>query len=340
MAIHSPPVPSILSTSAMMSAPHHSARPDRVRVLVNPSAGRGAGRKALPRLQALAEREGFRLVVSRGLDEFSAAAQGAVADGVERLVVAGGDGTMHHAVQALAGSETALGILGLGSGNDLAGTVGVPKRLEAAFRTACDGPIRQLDLGRVDGRWYAGVAGVGFDSEVSRIAAERVRLLRGPMIYPWAVVRALVTFRPPLLTLQYETENGDPGQFEGRVMLVAFANTHRFGGGMRIAPAARPDDGLLDVVIVREMPRRRLLRVFPRVYRGSHIDLPQVTSFRTRSMRLWLEREMSVYGDGEPMTPVTGDGVEVRVVPGALRVAGPEADVSSPETAKPSPSTM
>jgi len=302
------------------------SRPDRVRVLVNPSAGRGAGRKALPRMQGLAEREGYRLVVSRGLDEFTAAAEGAVADGVERLVVAGGDGTMHHAVQALAGSETALGILGLGSGNDLARTVGVPKRLEAAFAVACDGPIRRLDLGRVDNRWYAGVAGVGFDSEVAHIAAERVRLLRGPMIYPWAVVRALVTFRPPLLTLDYETEDGGEGSFDGRVMLIAFGNTHRFGGGMCIAPEARPDDGLLDVVIVRAMPRRRLLRLFPRVYRGKHMDLPQVTSFRTRRMRLWLEREMTVYGDGEPMTPVTGDGVEVQVAPGALRVAGPETE--------------
>ena len=80
------------------------------------------------------------------------------------------------------------------------------------------------------------------------------------------------------------------------------------------------------MVIVREMPRRRLLRVFPRVYRGAHMDLPQVTSFRTRRMRLWLEREMTVYGDGEPMTPVTGDGVEVQIAPKALRVAGPETE--------------
>jgi diacylglycerol kinase (ATP) len=225
-------------------------------------------------------------------------------------------------VQALAESETALGILALGSGNDLAATVGVPRRLEAAFRTAVEGPVRTLDLGRVEDRWYAGVAGVGFDSEVASMA-ERVRWLRGPLIYPWAVVRALVTFRPPLLSLEYETPDGGTESFEGRVMLVAFGNTHRFGGGMCIAPEAEPDDGWLDVVIVRELPRRRLLRVFPRVYRGTHMGLPEVTSFRTRRMRIRLEREMPVTGDGEPMTPVTGDGVEVRVVPGALKVAGP-----------------
>jgi diacylglycerol kinase (ATP) len=298
-------------------------RSERVRVLVNPAAGRGAGRKALPRLQGLAQEDGLRLVVSRGLDELSAEAERAVAEGVERLLVAGGDGTMHHAVQALAGSETALGVLALGSGNDLAATVGVPRRLEAAFRTAVEGPVRTLDLGRVEDRWYAGVAGVGIDSEVAHIAAERVRLLRGPLIYPWAVVRALATFRPPLVSLEYERAEGGEGRFEGRVMLVAFGNTHRFGGGMCIAPEAEPDDGWLDVVIVREMPRRRLLRVFPKVYRGGHMGLPQVESFRTRRMRVWLEREMTVYGDGEPMTPVTGDGVEVRVVPGALKVAGP-----------------
>ncbi len=307
----------------------------RLRVLVNPAAGRGAGRKALPRLERLAVAAGAPVVVSRGLDELCVEAERAVADGVERLLVAGGDGTMHHTVQALAGSETALGILPLGSGNDLARTVGVPRRLEAAFREACGGPVRRLDLGevggqvgsrpggRTDGRWYAGVAGVGFDSEVSHIAAERVRMLRGPLIYPWAVVRALVTYRPPLLTLESESSGGGTRRVERRVTLVAFGNTHRFGGGMCIAPEAEPDDGFLDVVVVGAMPRRRLLRVFPKVYRGAHLGLPEVETFRTRRLHLWLEREMTVYGDGEPMTPVTGDGVEVRVVPGALRVVGP-----------------
>jgi len=299
-------------------------RSNRVRVLVNPAAGRGAGRRALPRLQEVAQRAGARLVVSSGLDEFAAEAARAVADGVERLVVAGGDGTMHHAIQPLAGSETALGVLALGSGNDLAATVGVPRRLEAAFRVAVEGPIRRLDLGRVDDRWYAGVAGVGFDSEVAHIASERVRLLRGPLIYPWAVVRALATFRPPQITLEYEAADGREGRFEGRVMLVAFGNTHRFGGGMCIAPEALPDDGWLDVVVVKEISRGRLLRVFPKVYRGTHMGLPEVETFRTRRMRVWLEREMSVYGDGEPMAPVTGEGVEVRVVPGALGVAAPD----------------
>ena len=307
----------------------------RLRVLVNPAAGRGAGRKAVPRLERLAAAAGARVVVSRGLDDFCAEAGRAVADGLERLLVAGGDGTMHHAVQELAGSDTALGILPLGSGNDLARTVGVPRRLEEAFRAACRGAVRRLDLGRVGGRvggradgpggerWSAGVAGVGFDSEVAHIAAERVRVLRGPLIYPWAVLRALVSYRPPLLTLESESADGGTRRFEGRVTLVAVGNTHRFGGGMCIAPGAEPDDGLLDVVIVRAMPRRRLLRVFPKVYRGSHLGLPEVESFRTRRLHLWLEREMTVYGDGEPMTPVTGDGVEVRVVPGALRVVAP-----------------
>lgn len=295
-----------------------------MRLLVNPAAGRGAGRRALPRLQALTADVGVRLEVTRGLDDFAACVARAVAEGAERLLVAGGDGTLHHAVQVLAGSATALGILPLGSGNDLAGTVGVPRRLADALRTALAGPVRRLDLGRVDGRWYAGVAGVGFDSEVSHVAAEQVRFLRGRLIYPWAVVRALASFRPPLVVLEHEGPEGE-GRFEGRVMLVAFANTHRFGGGMRIAPEARPDDGLLDVVVVRRMSKLRLLRLFPRVYRGTHLGLPEVETFRVRRMRVWLEREMTVYGDGEPMRPVTGEGAEVEVVPGALRVVAPTA---------------
>ena len=295
---------------------------DRARLLVNPAAGRGGGGRALPRLRHLAQKEGLRLEISRSPAALRSAAERAVTEGAERLLVAGGDGTVHHAVQALARSDTALGILPLGSGNDLAATVGVPRRLAAAFRAAIEGPVRRLDLGCVDGCWFAGVAGVGFDGEVARVAAERVRLVRGPLMYPWAVVRALAGFRPPVAVLEHEGPGGS-GRFEGRVVLAAFGNTHRFGGGMRIAPDARPDDGLLDVVVVEAMSKPRLLRLFPRVYRGTHLGLPEVTTLQARRLRLGLDREMTVYGDGEPMRPVRGGGAVVEVVPGALRVVSP-----------------
>lgn len=316
-----------------------STRTGSARVLVNPAAGRGAGGRALPELERLAGEASVDVVVSRDPVDLEVQAARSVEQGVGRLLVAGGDGALHHAVQALAGSRTALGVLPVGSGNDLAATLGVSRRLAEAFRQALTGPVRALDLGRVRrlekgggeaaaGRYFAGVAGVGFDSEVARTILETQegpsgfgRLFRGSALYVYGVVRTLGSFRPPRLILEHAG-----GRWEGEVILVAFGNTHRFGGGMRIAPHAVPDDGLLDVVLVRRVPKATLLRVFPRVYRGTHLGHPAVETFRAREVVVALDRGMTVYGDGEPMVGVGGeDGVGggevvVEVVPGALRV--------------------
>ena len=288
-----------------------------VRFLVNPAAGRGRGASRLDRLRILAGRAGAGLVVSRSAEDLAEQARRAAADGVERLVVAGGDGTMHWAVQGLAGTRTALGIVPAGTGNDLAGTLGIPCELDAAVARALGGEVRPLDLVRAGGRLAIGYAGVGFDSEVTRLA-NAVTLLRGPLVYPYAVFRTLASFRPPSIRVEH-----DGGVFEGRVMFAVAANLPRFGGGMMIAPDAKPDDGLLDLVIVKEIPRYSLLAVFPRVYKGTHVTHPAVTIVRIRSARLTIDRPMEMYGGGEPLLPLqAGEPVEVEVVPGGVLVVG------------------
>jgi diacylglycerol kinase (ATP) len=300
-----------------------------IRILVNPAAGHGAARRALPALERLAGEAGVALVRTGSREELVAEAARAADDGLERVLVAGGDGTLHHAVQALAERPTALAIVPVGSGNDFAATVGMPKDVPAAFEAARTGPVRELDLGRVGegaaARWFAGVAGVGFDSEVARTILEGGRrgvgrLFRGSALYVYGVLRTLGSFRPPHLTLEHEG-----GAWDGRIMLVACGNTHRFGGGMRIAPNAVPDDGLLDVVIVKAIHKLTLLRVFPKVYQGTHLSHPAVETFRARRLTLHLDREMTVFGDGEPMVSVGEAGVRVEVVPRALRVVSPLA---------------
>lgn len=289
-----------------------------IRFLVNPAGGRGRAGARLAELGALAAERGAELVLSRDAGDLTAQARRAAEDGVERLLLAGGDGTVHYAVQGLAGSECALGVLPLGSGNDFAASLGMPRELAAAVAAAVAGPVRRIDLARVGGRYYAGVAGVGFDS-AANATANRVRRLRGSAIYLYAVLHTLVTFRPPRFEVLYER-----GRFSGAAMMVALANGPRFGGGMRIAPQARLDDGQLDLVIVRAVPRRTFLAVFPRVYRGTHLDHPAVLSARTPWAEVRLDRPMDVYGDGERLVPVPAQGVRFEVVPGALAaVTGP-----------------
>jgi diacylglycerol kinase (ATP) len=287
-----------------------------VRFLLNPAAGRWGAAARLDRLRVLASAAGAGLVVSKSGADIAVQARRAVEDGVARLVVAGGDGTMHQAAQGLAGSPCALGVVPLGTGNDLAGTLGIPHDLEAAAARALAGGVRQLDLVRVGETVCIGYAGVGFDSVVTRFANEEVKRLRGPLVYVYAVLHTLATFKPPAMRVVH-----DAGTFEGRAMFAVVANLPRFGGGMRIAPAALPDDGWLDLVIVRELSRLRLLAVFPKVYRGTHVNHPAIQIVRTRKVEITLDREMTLYGGGEPVaTHASGRPFAVEVMPGALRV--------------------
>jgi YegS/Rv2252/BmrU family lipid kinase len=291
---------------------------ERLRVLANPGGGRGRVGRHRREVEGAARRLGAPLHFSRDTADLEAQARRAAADGVERLLVAGGDGTLHYAVLGLAGSETALAVLPLGSGNDLAGALGVPRDLDAAAALAAGGPSRRIDLVRCGPTLFAGVAGVGFDSEVNRYANERVRHLRGPLIYVWSVLRVLRTFRPLRLRAVH-----DEGAWEGRAMFAVVANAPRYGGNMRIAPAALLDDGLLDLVIVREVSKLQLLRVFPRVFAGRHVTHPAVVLARSSRVTLALDRETTAYGDGEPLVPIGATPVEFAVMPAALRVVAP-----------------
>jgi diacylglycerol kinase (ATP) len=286
-----------------------------IRFLVNPSAGRGTGRANLDRIRVLASKLGAGLCVSRKVGDLAEQARRAAEDGVERLLVAGGDGTMHYAVQGLAGTSCALGVIPLGSGNDLAGTLGVPPDVDAAVERAVSGEVRRIDLVRVGETFSVSYAGVGFDSEVTRYANE-MKILRGPLIYFYAVIHTLITFVPPRMRIVHDT-----GEFEGRVMFTVVNNLPRFGGGMRIAPDAQIDDGLLDLVIVKEVPKPVLLSIFPKVYNGRHVGHPAVQIVRTRRAEITIDRAMTMYGGGEPLRAVeAGEPVTVEVVPGGLGI--------------------
>lgn len=300
------------------------------RFLVNPAAGRGAGGRQLALLQRHAVEAGADVVVSRDAADLAARARRAADDGVERLIVVGGDGTVHHAVQGLVGSGTALAVVPLGSGNDFANAVGAPSDPGQAVELALTAPVRHIDLGRVEGgggvAHFAMYCGVGFDSEVTRYANEEVRLLRGPLIYPYAVVRVLMRFTPPHLVVEH-----DGGVFEGRGMFVTVANGPTFGGGMRIAPKARMDDGCFELVLVQVVSRLKLLTIFPKVYAGRHVDHPEVEILPTRRARIRVDREMVLFGDGEALLPVGEGGVTVEVLPRALGVVGARYQAGGPE---------
>jgi len=286
-----------------------------VRFLVNPKAGRGLSAASFDLLRKLASRAGAGFVVSRNAADLGEQARRAAEDGIERLLVAGGDGTMHHAIQGLANTSCALGVIPVGTGNDLSGTLKIPPDVDVAVQRGLTGKIRPIDLIRVGETYSVSYLGVGFDSEATEFA-NQVKILKGPLIYPYSVIHTLATFVPPSMRIVH-----DEGVFEGRVMFTTLANLPRFGGGMQIAPHASIDDGWLDLVIVKEIPRRTLLTIFPKVYAGRHVGHPAVLFHRTRKVEITIDRAMTLYGGGEPVRSMAaGEPMAAEVVPGGLKV--------------------
>ena len=294
-----------------------NAETTAIRFLINPGAGNGSARGAVDQLRVLAGRLGAGLVVTRRVGDLAEQARRAAEDGIERLLVVGGDGTLHHAAQGLAGTATAAGVIPVGTGNDLARALGVPWGLEAAVRHALAAPVRRIDLIRAGDTVCVGYAGAGFDSDVTR-RANQVRWGRGRWIYPWAALRTLMSFEPLSARISW-----DGGSFEGRLMFVDATNLPSYGGGMRIAPDARIDDGLLDLLLVKEVSRLTFLSVFPKVYKGKHVGHPCLLLERTKRVEMEFERAVDLYGGGEAIRPVpAGERIVLEVMPGALAVAG------------------
>ncbi|MGA5496357.1 diacylglycerol kinase [Streptomyces cinereoruber] len=319
-----------------------------ITLFVNPTAGRGRGAQAArPALDALRDAGlSVRTVLGHDAADALRRAREAVADGTGALVAVGGDGMVSLALEVVAGTSVPLGIIAAGTGNDFARTLGLPVRDPAAAARVAAGILkdtggRAVDLGRVTSggtaatgtsaagtataeagaRWYATVLASGFDSRVND-RGNRMRLPAGRFKYDLAILAELAAFRPVPYRLTL-----DGGRIvEVDATLVAVGNGTSYGGGMRICADARTDDGLLDVTVVGDCDRTTLLKVFPRVYKGTHLDHPEVTTYRTRTLALDAP-DTTGYADGEPLGPLP---LAVECVPAALRVLAPDTPVPHP----------
>ena len=294
-------------------------------LVANPSSGRGRVGRMLPEMRSVLAEQCLeaRIVVSRDADDLRRHVRSVREAGDERVIVCGGDGTLHLAAQELAGGDTALGIVPAGTGDDNARTLGIPRGdVAAATRLAATGPVTRIDLGHVvvaDGteRVFLGVLSSGFDSLVN----ERANVMTWPngnARYVVAILGELRTFRP----VPYRASlDGRPVQ--GEAMLVAVGNGISYGGGMRVCPDAAPDDGLLDVTWLHGVGKATFLRVFPQVFSGSHVRSPYVSTTRAASIELDAPGQLA-YADGERVGPLPalitvqrGALPVVRGVPGA-----------------------
>jgi diacylglycerol kinase (ATP) len=288
-------------------------------IVVNPVAGKGKGGRVWRSLTGIATGDH---VLTERVGHARDLALRAVADGTERVVAVGGDGTVSVVANGLAGSNTALAIIPAGTGNDCARNLRIPTDPPAAARLALSGEQRAIDLGEVHtssgSTYFVNVAGFGFDAEVAARVTDLPAVLAVGSTLPYVagVVQALWRYQSPRMCIA-----ADDRQLDRRVFVVAVANGPSYGGGMRVAPDARPDDGVFDVCIIGALSRAGALRMVPRLYSGGHRTHPAVEFWRCAELHASSPADVHCQADGELVGSLPAT---FTIHPGALQcVTGP-----------------
>lgn len=289
----------------------------RICLIVNPSAGRGRAARVLPDVEAALRSHGlpFRVERTSSLAHARELARSAL-EASEVAAALGGDGLAGAVAGELAGTGGVLGVLPGGRGNDFARKLGISGDAAEACGVLATGAERTIDVAEADGAAFLGVLSAGIDSVVQDIV-ERTRLPLGELVYVYGALRGLATWR----AVGWEVEiDGSARSFSG--FTVAVANSGMYGGGMRLAPDARLDDGQLDVVLLHDASRLHAVTCMVKMFKGTHVHDAAVEVLPAREVTFRADRPFTAYADGDPIAPLP---VTVRVRPGALRVLAPGA---------------
>ena len=289
-------------------------------LFINPTAGRGRAGRRLPTIERLLRDNGGEPDVrpSTAMGDVEQQVRAVIDAGAERIIVAGGDGSVHEAVNGImrAEKDAALGIIPTGTGNDFAKAAGISLDWQAAARLLADritsnAPVRMIDVGRMNERYFGNGAGVGFDAKVSRIARD-LNWPIGDLIYLVAVLRAMADgiITPDMKIL------ADNFSWDGPLTLANISNGAWVGGMFHIAPMADHADGLLDLLVVAPVSGPRILRLLPKLMQGEHMDETEITHVRVRSLRITASAPVPSHLDGE-VQPL-GTSFDIEILPGAL----------------------
>ncbi|WP_418276856.1 diacylglycerol/lipid kinase family protein [Isoptericola jiangsuensis] len=321
-----------------------TGRLHRVGLAVNPTAGGGRGRAAGARVAVALRTAGHDVVDLSGVDAPDAARHLAAATGLDALVVVGGDGMVHLGVQAVAGTPVALGVVAVGTGNDFAAATHLPpsdrdaalRGLTSALHRASTRPVDAIRVTSTSGeaRWVAGAVSAGLDAAVN--ARANTLRWRGPSRYTLAALAEIAAFRAWEYTLRFTgltddgglhlTRTGEEFTWTGRAAMVTAANISRIGGGIRVAPDAVADDGLLDVLVAPVLTRTAAATIFPAMFTGRHTRRRDVHVLRAREVTVDGTALPVAHGDGEPLP---GAPLTATAVPGALQLLHPPGPAAS-----------
>jgi len=268
----------------------------KILVIVNPVAG---GKKALRRLPKVRRwlsksPHHFAYTITQSSDEMCSEIIKASRKGVDAILMLGGDGTVHRALPALEETNLPFGLLPCGRGNDFARNVGLSLNLRESCLLSSRPSVHQFDLPKINSIPFISIAYIGFDAEVNKLANEGKGYFSGKLGYTLCVLKALRKFRPFEIELTI-----DGRSMRERVMMVTIANAPFYGGGMKIAPQAIMNDGVLDICIVKEISKWELLRQFPKVFKGTHISHASIIMTSGQRISLVSDEPREIFADGE-----------------------------------------
>ncbi|GAB4305279.1 MAG: diacylglycerol kinase family lipid kinase [Candidatus Bipolaricaulota bacterium] len=287
----------------------------QVHVILNPAADRGRAGERREELDKALAAAGLAAEISLTARPGHAVelAREAVRAGATIVAAAGGDGTVHEVAQALVGTETALGILPMGSGNDYIRVLGIPNDIPRAATVLARGKSRLVDVADVNGEFSLNSFGMGVEGQIAA-DYKRMRFLKGEIGYLYATILEVVRFR----AFRAEVE-GDGWTFRGKLLSVSVMNGPYAGGGYHLAPHARVDDGVLDVGLIGNYPRLVRFAVLPKTRDGSYLNLARVHAKKAEWVKIQSDRPLPVHMDGE-LLPEPVQEIAVSLRPRALHV--------------------
>jgi diacylglycerol kinase (ATP) len=327
------------------------------KIIINPISGRGYGNEAVPHIERMLSEHHLDFDLVRTERPWHAAelAQEAASAGYDVVVAVGGDGTANEVLNGLMraspplsppqaggilgggplagggkGGERAMGILCVGRGNDFAYGMGIPKELEAGCRALAQGHRRTVDIGRVvgglypEGRYFGNGVGIGFDTVVGFEALKMTRLHGFPSYIVAALKTIFLYYKAPLTKIEYDGQTITQSS-----LLVSIMNGQRMGGGFFMAPAGRPDDGLFDLCIAREVSRARIFMLISHFMRGTQSTQEPITMARAQRVTVTaLKGTLPVHADGETIC-TAGQRLEAELLPGQIEMICPPSEAAA-----------
>lgn len=255
--------------------------------IINPCSGRGSGRKTWETIKKQSEflLPGLEAKYTSGPEHATLLAKEAVERNLDLVIIIGGDGTIHEAVNGIAGSNVIIGIIPAGTGNDLAKVLGIPLDIHEALNIIHRGVRKKIDLGIADGQFFINMGGMGFDATV----AHRVNsnnFLKGKTAYLLAIIRTIMDYKAVKVRITIDNKT-----WEEKITLIAIGNGEYVGGGVRMFPQANLNDGMLDICVIKETTKLDMLLTLPIIYKGKHAGHPKVSFYQGKEVIISKTRQ-------------------------------------------------